>query len=89
MSNKRTMQKITVVLLLLIIFAEFYLNMDDLGLLKDEYSKKYFLQHAYNETGAKNIVAAIYLDYRLFDSLFEAGILLITVSGITFMSRKN
>lgn len=35
------------------------------------------------ETGAKNLVAAIYLNYRLFDTLLEALLLLVSVIGVS------
>lgn len=35
------------------------------------------------ETGAENLVAAIYLDYRLFDTLLEALLLLVSVIGVS------
>jgi multisubunit Na+/H+ antiporter MnhB subunit len=52
-------------------------------------SKNYFLENTFKETGSKNIVTGIYLEYRLFDTIFEAGILLITVTGIIFISKKD
>lgn len=35
------------------------------------------------ETGAQNLVAAIYLNYRLFDTLLEALLLLVSVIGVS------
>ncbi|MTI48471.1 hypothetical protein [Sporosalibacterium faouarense] len=55
----------------------------------DSDSKDYYLTNTYNDTGSKNIVTGIYLDYRLFDSIFEASILIISVSGIIYMSKKD
>lgn len=52
-------------------------------------SSDYFIENAFEETSSKNIVTAIYLDYRLFDSFFEASILLIAVTGIAFMAIKD
>ena len=51
-------------------------------------SKDYFIDQTLGDTGSANIVTGIYLDYRLFDSIFETGLLLMTVSGITFMIKK-
>lgn len=34
------------------------------------------------ETGAQNLVTAIYLDFRIFDTLFETLLLLVSVMGI-------
>lgn len=52
-------------------------------------SKNYYLKNTFEETGSKNIVTGIYLEYRLFDSIFEASILLITSTGIIFISKKD
>lgn len=52
-------------------------------------SKDYYLENTFEETGSKNIVTGIYLEYRLFDSIFEASILIITVTGIVFITRKD
>ncbi len=49
----------------------------------------YYRQNFVADTGASSAVAAILLDYRLFDSLFEAGILLIAVTGIVFMVKNK
>ncbi len=41
-----------------------------------------FTQVAAEETGAQNIVAAILLNYRMYDTVFEAMILLTSVMGM-------
>ena len=46
---------------------------------------EYYMQMATEETTAKNIVTAIYLNYRVFDTLFEALLLLIAVTAILFI----
>lgn len=63
--------------------------MEDLTLIYDNAGKVFFRDNAYFDTGSKNFVSAIYLDYRLFDSIFEAGILLIAVSGVMFVSQHT
>jgi len=63
----------------------------DLNWLKENSSlesRDYFIEHTLLDTGSANIVTGIYLDYRLFDSIFETGLLLMTVSGIAFMIKK-
>ncbi len=40
------------------------------------------LENGTAETGAENLVTAIYLDFRIFDTLFEALLLLVSVMGI-------
>ncbi len=52
-------------------------------------SHAYYVENGLEETSSKNLVTAIYLDYRLFDSFFEASILLVAVTGIAFMAIKD
>ena len=72
-----------------VLFGVFATSMIELETLFNTYGKTYFLEHGYAETGASNLVTAILLDYRLFDSLFEAGILLIAVSGVIWISKHD
>ncbi|GEK90687.1 MnhB domain-containing protein [Alkalibacterium kapii] len=46
----------------------------------------YFTAGFLKETGAQNAVAAIYLDYRVFDTLFEALMLLVSVMEVINVS---
>lgn len=82
-------KKILLYLMLITLLISFYISIDDLLSFIDNSSKDYFIQNSFMETGSKNIVTAIYLDYRIFDSIFEASILLIVVSGIIFISKKD
>ena len=41
------------------------------------------------DTLAKNAVAAIYLNYRIFDTIFEALMLLVSVMGVIHFSRHK
>ncbi len=41
------------------------------------------------ETAANNLVAAIYLNYRLFDTLLEALLLLVSVIGVSQFARLS
>jgi len=75
-------------LLALILFL-FINAMTDLETLYNNAGKLFFGSNALRDTGSMNTVTAIYLDYRLFDSLFEAGILLIAVSGIMWISQHK
>lgn len=47
------------------------------------------IDRGYQESGAKNIVTAIYLDYRLYDTFFEALILMISVSGVVLLAEAK
>ena len=39
----------------------------------------YYIHNFQSDTGAGNAVAAIYLNYRMYDTLFEALILLVSI----------
>jgi|GEM_PF-865569 len=68
-----------------LMFTKFWgYNFISNGLARD-----YFINNVLEQVGSRNIVTGIYLDYRLYDSLFEAGILLIAVAGIIFMAKKD
>lgn len=45
----------------------------------------YYLENAQKETGAINVVTAIYLNYRVFDTVFEALLLLVAVTAVLFI----
>ena len=82
-------KKIVLVLMLITLLLSFRRAINEITGYIDHSSKEYFFQNAVVETGSRNIVTAIYLDYRLFDSIFEASILLVVVSGIIFISKKD
>lgn len=82
-------KKLILIVMLLTILLAFNYSVNDSKKYLNTSSKDYYISNTLDETGSKNIVTGIYLDYRLFDSLFEAGILLIAVSGIIFMSKKD
>ena len=46
----------------------------------------HYIQNAYKETGAINIVTSIYLHYRYYDTLFEALMLLFSIIGVVYLS---
>ena len=52
--------------------------------------RDYFVEHGTRETGALNLVTAIYLGYRAYDTLGETIVLLLAVSGVmVFVERKR
>ena len=85
----RKIKKLLISLLLIILMMQIsnHINGDDTTY--NTLSRNYYIEKGYEETSSKNLVTAIYLDYRLFDSFFEAGILLITVTGIAFIAMKD
>ncbi len=43
---------------------------------------EYYVESFTEDTGARNAVAAIYLNYRIYDTLFEALILLAAITAM-------
>lgn len=54
----------------------------DPGIVGSQSIAEYIVENFEADTGARNAVAAIYLNYRVYDTLFEALLLLIAVVGI-------
>lgn len=50
---------------------------------------EFFTRNFYAETGARNAVAGIYLNYRMFDTLFEALMLMVSVMEVINVSWAN
>lgn len=82
-------KRISLVFLLGFILVLFIISMTNLDAIYNSSGKDFFRDNGFSDTGSMNLVTAIYLDYRLFDSLFEAGILLIAVSGVMWISQHN
>lgn len=49
----------------------------------------FFTDNFYAETGASNAVAGIYLNYRMFDTFFEALMLMVSVMEVINVSWSN
>ncbi|MCL2605135.1 MAG: DUF4040 domain-containing protein [Defluviitaleaceae bacterium] len=52
----------------------------------DDYLKREYLTRFMTDVGGENAVTAIYLGYRVYDTLFEALILVIAVVAVTHLS---
>ena len=50
---------------------------------------EYYTSNYIDDTNAGNAVAAIYLNYRFFDTLFETLTLMISVIGVIYFSRHS
>jgi multicomponent Na+:H+ antiporter subunit B len=85
----KLIKKLSMIVLLGIILGVFSLSMLDFETLYNNAGKIFYAENGYLDTGSLNLVTGIYLDYRLFDSLFEAGILLVAVSGVLWVSSHN
>jgi len=86
---KALIKRISLVFLLGFILYLFTVSIENLSDIYNSAGKDFFRDNGFFDTGSMNLVTAIYLDYRLFDSLFEAGILLIAVSGVMWISQHN
>ena len=77
--------KKTVHITIILLFSVFLLSA--LVFLEDtpDKAEKYLISNGKNETGAVNIVTAIYLGYRAFDTLGETIVLITSVSGVVFL----
>lgn len=82
-------KRLSLVLLLGFILYLFIGSIENLSDIYNSAGKDFFRENGLYDTGSMNLVSAIYLDYRLFDSLFEAGILLIAVSGVMWISQHT
>jgi multicomponent Na+:H+ antiporter subunit B len=51
--------------------------------------REHIVENGVEETGAQNLVTAIYLGYRAFDTLGETIVLLIAVSGVSFFVERR
>ena len=55
----------------------------------DSIPTAHYEQHYVTDTGATNIVAGIYLNYRVFDSLLETLMLLVSVAAVVALSWRR
>jgi len=46
----------------------------------------YLIQHGIQDTHSNNMVTGIYLNYRVYDTMFEALLLIISVIGVIYLS---
>lgn len=46
----------------------------------------YYVNSAFTETGATNIVTSVYLHYRYYDTIFEALMLLFSILAVMYLS---
>ena len=89
MKENTLIRRLTSIPLLLGLFAIFFFALQDYQVLYNDAARVYFQLYGYVETGSLNLVTAIYLDYRLLDTLFEAGILLVAVTGVSWIAQHE
>jgi len=72
---------------MLVIFV--CLKTQDSGYVDKKAATEYVLNNHNAQTGAKNAVTAIYLNYRLFDTVFEAMLLMLSVLAVISFSWSD
>ena len=82
-------RRLTSIPLLVGLFAIFFFALQDYQVLYNDTARVYYQLYGYQQTGSLNLVTGIYLDYRLLDTLFEAGILLIAVTGVSYIAQHE
>ena len=73
-------------MLILALFFWHYMAMEDTTFMR---VSDYYCHNFVRDTHAYNAVAAIYLNYRLYDTIFEALTLLVSVLAILHFSRHR
>jgi len=68
----------------LVLFINF-----DANLVANPFISDFYLEHFNADTHTQNAVAAIYLNYRVFDSIFETLILLVSVTAVINFSWRR
>lgn len=66
-----------------------YLKGGGTGITVQHEALDYVMQNHVHETGATNAVTAIYLNYRLWDTLFEAMVLLLSAMAVISFSWSH
>lgn len=80
-------RKIIATWILCIVLLMASIEIQPIASTKDLYA--YITTNFQAQTGSLNAVTAIYLDYRMFDTLFETLLLLVSVIGIIYFSRHK
>ena len=74
-------------ILLAAVFVLFVYTGTDTLVLSD--IARYYIQNFAVDTGAGSGIAAVYLNYRLFDSIFETLILLVSVLSVIHFTGRS
>ena len=77
-----------IAILLILAFFLFSAVKLDYGHLHPALSE-YYITHGVVETGALNMVTAIYLNYRVYDTLGEATVFFASALGVFMLLRKD
>lgn len=86
--NRRLIMLIICTVICITVICAYLIN-NDSRYEEKSYAKDYILQNHTSQTGALNAVSAIYLNYRLWDTLFEAMILLLSALAVISFSWSH
>jgi len=82
------MKKVFFIIIILVMIILFILSVDiEYGNPKNLDAANYCIEQGFYDTGATNLVAAIYLGYRAYDTLMETIVLFVAVAGVIFCLR--
>ena len=76
-------------LVVLLALAVLLIGGIDFSSLPSRVPSRYYINYGREETGAINLVSAIYLGYRAFDTFGEILVLLLAVSGVAMLFKKE
>jgi len=82
--RRRIMMAVCILMCVATIAA--FILLGDSGYEEKDSAKAYVLENHAGETGADNAVTAIYLNYRLWDTIFEAMLLLLSAMAVISFS---
>lgn len=85
MQNKKRRVIILIMTVVICVIALFIYNAYE----EKHYQGAYFsyIEKGYEDTNATNLVAAIYLNYRVFDTIFETLLLAISVTAVVYFAK--
>lgn len=84
----KEMKKVFFIIIILVMAILFILSIDiEYGNPKNLDVTNYYIDQGLHDTGAINLVAAIYLGYRAYDTLIEIIVLFVAVTGVVFYLR--
>jgi len=82
------MKKVFFIIIIFVMVILFILSVDiEYGNPKNLDVANYYIEQGLYDTGATNLVAAVYLGYRAYDTLMETIVLFVAVVGVIFCLR--
>ena len=84
---------IIILFLIFLVGAEIFESLTPFGsapfVQSADFPSRVYLENGIKDTGATNIITAIYLDYRAYDTLGEATVLFTSVVGAVVLLRRK